>query len=468
MPVMESITLENFRCFREKQTVKLAPLTLLVGENSTGKTSFLALIRALLAVALEQRPISFNAPPYDLGSFREIVHNRGGQRVADSFLAGFTFEVVDLTAWLQSDIRKMVPVELELAFGRPARGVAPALVRQRIAGGESWVEEETNEGQSELLTRVGTERGSWEFRPSDETPVIGEFGDLARYLAVRGSVARFWEAEEGVPELFPLEGSPEFSEMDLEALLPIERFGALLLRQFRRGDALAEPYSTGPMRTQPHRIYSSEQWERSADGNHIPLRLAELSEFENQDWLDLKAHMEEFGRSTGLFDGIEIDRFGRDGDNPFQLRVSGGGDSGLALKRNFVDVGYGVSQVLPIVTELLLPSSPTDMYLMQQPEVHLHPSAQAELGSLFCEVAAKGRQLIVETHSDHLINRVRMDVRDGTTPLTAEDALILYFERQDQDVRIHEITIDEQGNICGAPDSYREFFRLESRRSLGL
>ena len=52
---MDQITLENFRCFREKQTARLAPLTLLVGENSTGKTSFLALIRALWDVAYEHR-----------------------------------------------------------------------------------------------------------------------------------------------------------------------------------------------------------------------------------------------------------------------------------------------------------------------------------------------------------------------------------------------------------------------------
>ena len=53
------------------------------------------------------------------------------------------------------------------------------------------------------------------------------------------------------------------------------------------------------------------------------------------------------------------------------------------------------------------------MFLLQQPEVHLHPQAQAALGTLFCQVAAGGRQLIIETHSDYIIDRVRMDVRDG-------------------------------------------------------
>ena len=61
---MDRITLENYRCFREKQSARLAPLTLLVGNNSTGKTSFLALIRALWDVANRQRVPDFKEDPY--------------------------------------------------------------------------------------------------------------------------------------------------------------------------------------------------------------------------------------------------------------------------------------------------------------------------------------------------------------------------------------------------------------------
>ena len=76
---MEQITLRNFRCFREKQTARLAPLTLLVGENSTGKTSFMAMIRGMWDVAYGQGAPDFKEEPYDLGSFDEIAHYRGGR-----------------------------------------------------------------------------------------------------------------------------------------------------------------------------------------------------------------------------------------------------------------------------------------------------------------------------------------------------------------------------------------------------
>ncbi len=135
------------------------------------------------------------------------------------------------------------------------------------------------------------------------------------------------------------------------------------------------------------------------------------------------------------------------------------------MLRNLVDVGYGVSQVLPLIVELLKPGGAAQ-FLIQQPEVHLHPGAQAELGSLFCEVAAQGRQLIVETHSDHLIDRIRMDVRDGKTSLTPDDVRILYFERGDLDVKIHEIWYDDMGNLQNTPSGYRSFFMKEVERSL--
>ena len=73
---MDRITLKNFRCFRDEQTARLAPLTLLVGENSTGKTSFMAMIRALWDIAYGLRIPDFKEEPYDLGSFYEIAHHR--------------------------------------------------------------------------------------------------------------------------------------------------------------------------------------------------------------------------------------------------------------------------------------------------------------------------------------------------------------------------------------------------------
>ena len=156
-----------------------------------------------------------------------------------------------------------------------------------------------------------------------------------------------------------------------------------------------------------------------------------------------------------------------DGSDPLQVQVRKHAEGDEGGWRNLVDVGYGVSQILPVFSEFVRPEA-SFMLQLQQPEVHLHPSAQAGLGSILCNVAASGKQLLVETHSDHLIDRVRMDVRDSKTDLKADDVSILFFERQGEEAEIHSIGIDNEGNILNAPSSYRKFFMDEVNRSLGL
>ena len=135
---------------------------------------------------------------------------------------------------------------------------------------------------------------------------------------------------------------------------------------------------------------------------------------------------------------------GRRNSEPFQVQVRKFDGRLKGPPRNLIDMGYGVSQALPVITELLREDAPP-MFLLQQPEVHLHPSAQAAWEVYSARSPGPERQLIIETHSDHLLDRVRMDIRDGTTGLKPEDVSILYFERGELDVSIHSLRIDEEG-----------------------
>ena len=195
--------------------------------------------------------------------------------------------------------------------------------------------------------------------------------------------------------------------------------------------------------------------------------LANVFTEDTPTWSNLKTKLERFGKNAGLFDEITIRRLGKKGSEPFQVQVRKFKGGLKGPWRNLIDVGYGVSQALPVITELLRPDAP-HMFLLQQPEVHLHPSAQAALGSLFCEIASSGRQLVVETHSDHLIDRVRIEVRDNEFGLRPEDVSILFFERNGLEVNIHSIKIDKDGNIFDSPRTYRQFFMEETQRSLGI
>ena len=184
------------------------------------------------------------------------------------------------------------------------------------------------------------------------------------------------------------------------------------------------------------------------------------------DWL--KGRLQEFGNQAGLFTEIEVHRLGKIESAPFQIRIRKSGKRRKGPFRNLVDMGCGLSQALPIITELLRHDGPRLM-LLQQPEAHLHPGAAAALASLFCETVANsehGRQIVVETHSDFIIDRVRTSVRDRAAGIQPEDVSILYFERNEQAVNIHSISVDRLGNIDGAPVGDRRFFMDELRRSI--
>ncbi len=187
------------------------------------------------------------------------------------------------------------------------------------------------------------------------------------------------------------------------------------------------------MRSKPRRTYDPARVSHDPEGDFVPMFLADMDLREPDGWSRLQSALEHFGRNSGLFHQIRVRRFGDRASEPFQLQISKSDDE-EGPWYNLMDVGYGVSQVLPLTTELLRDDAPA-LVLLQQPEVHLHPSAQAALGSLFCSLAQE-KQIVIETHSDHLIDRIRMDVRDRVGAIMPEHVSILYFERDELDVKI--------------------------------
>ena len=453
---MEQITLKNFRCFREKQTARLAPLTLLVGDDSTGKTSFMAMIRAMWDVAYGQRAPDFKEEPYDLGSFDEIAHYRGGRGAqADTFEAGFKV-VPNAIGKRRPAGANGQPYEFDVVFGK--MGTVPNPVKIRLSNEDVWCELRLEDQSWHAL--YGTSTGARSSFDAFTNLYNGELNPnfLFDYHSQRRKMT---EVRESGPETTIFQRSEPPDDRDWER---IDR----LVETHRRGSLNylgRRPYAGAPVRSRPRRTYDPARWSPDSEGEYVPMYLAGLYFRDKRNWTRLKEKLESVGQASGLFDEISIKPLGRRDSEPFQVQVRKYSGRLKGPKRNLIDAGYGVSQVLPVITELLRPDGPS-MFLLQQPEVHLHPSAQAAVGSLFCQVAAPDRQLIVEMHSDHLLDRVRMDVRDGKTPLNPEDVSILYFERGDLDVHIHSLEIDEEGNILGAPDGYRDFFLEETARSL--
>lgn len=181
----------------------------------------------------------------------------------------------------------------------------------------------------------------------------------------------------------------------------------------------------------------------------------------DERWKPLHKSLSAFGRESGMFSDIRVRRLGKHMSDPFQMQVK----ARSGTPANIMDVGYGVSQSLPILVDIN--SHRDSLFLLQQPEVHLHPRAQAELATVFADsVRNNGNNFMIETHSDHIVDRMRILVRLGKIP--AEDVSILYFEPVKNAVQIHNIELDSDGNLDNPPPGYRDFFLRESDRLLGF
>jgi hypothetical protein len=400
---------EGIRCFVKPQSAVVRPLTLLVGENSSGKSTFLALCRIAASMAQrEAAEAAFNRPPFALGAYDQIAsYNRRSGGHANRFT---------LTLSAEGDPQR-TSAQIEFA---PKDG-QPFLRTFRITWGDKHWQLTFDRGRNDPL------RESPDGQVRIDDPLFS------------GNSLAF--------DLFDPLVQDQFGPLQA-VLLMIAEFGE-------------RTYAFAPIRTNPRRTYDPIGMEPEPEGSHVPMLLARLSRANgNGQWVRLASALSQFGSESGLFDGIKVIRKGKSESDPFQIGVKTAGPT-----FNLIDVGYGVSQSLPILVETVLQSE-NITFLLQQPEVHLHPRAQAELGSFFAHQVVQKHRFVIETHSDHLIDRVRMEVRRGT--LKPEQVSLLYFERQKQGATIHNIEIGPDGAIIDPPPGYRRFFFDEENRLLDI
>lgn len=125
-------------------------------------------------------------------------------------------------------------------------------------------------------------------------------------------------------------------------------------------------------------------------------------------------------------------------------------------------VGFGISQILPIIT-LLLTSKKDEIILIENPEVHLHPKLQSLFIDLCVFVLENGRKLVIETHSEHIINRLRYKIK--TDPSLLENINILFFEKDEEGIIYTDIEITKEGRLSHWP---KNFFDQTYNDLLGL
>ena len=140
---------------------------------------------------------------------------------------------------------------------------------------------------------------------------------------------------------------------------------------------------------------------------------------------------------------------------------------------NFADVGFGIGQAFPVLVEGLR-TPPDSMFIVQEPEIHLHPDAQLAMADYLVDLARSGRTVIVETHSEAILLRVRKAVAEADRGLGGhqglrEDQLSIVHVESDKDGNSHTtpLRVDELGQVQGWPEGFMEEVTRERLDILG-
>ena len=428
---MKILYLNNFRGF-QNIIIPFKQVNFFVGENSTGKSSILSLLK-LLSNQQFWNNDDFNTADIELGFFNELVSNN----IVGKKSFQIAFHIDEDTDFERPF--KTILVSYENKLGAPRLNQIRLLIKNfniliKVREKQFRFQIKETNYECNSVDSFQTWINDKDFKnikysiltPSDESGLRTSFYDIRSFLRTK---------------------------------LPVE-----LLRGIVRPNFL--PFSTwiAPIRTKPKRIYESFKLSYSSEGDHTPLLIKSVlsNQFKKIITKDAFATaLEKFGKNSGLFDKIGIETLGNDLSSPFVLNVF---LNRFPLK--LTNVGYGVGQVLPLLTEILV-SYKKRWFSIQQPEVHLHPKAQAALGEfIFDSAKSQSHNFLIETHSDFIIDRFRSKMKQGKSKIESQ---ILFFERDKKGNIVSQINIDEDGQYSeNQPKSFREFFIKEELNLLSL
>jgi energy-coupling factor transporter ATP-binding protein EcfA2 len=417
--MLTHLKLENFKIWRSTGPTPLAPITLLLGTNSSGKSS---LIQSLLLI---RQTVKGDDPSLDLnlgnpdagdtvtlGQFSDVLcrHAAATETLADNQF-GIEFRWNQLGAGSDSTM-------FSAQYGKGPGGSAELRQLRIGADGQGFIVQRRKPGiyRLSLGSKARFVRQGAEYRPersfafsASTLNKLGEAGDAIRLVG---------------PSL-------------LEMLNRIIHLGPV--RLLARRDYVW----TGRM---PAHI--GDDGARAVDVL-IASGVAHQAATKRKATLPADAHLFrdaiEWLKAMNLAEGLAVRALG--GSSRYELMVLHNGEA-----INLKDVGVGVSQVIPVIVAALF-AQPGHIVIVEEPESHLHPLAQAKLAELFAGIStARGVQFIVETHSEHLFRRMqtliaRQDVKPG-------QAAMYFVEREGPAAKLRALTIDDYGRVTNWPDQF--------------
>jgi len=445
--LLDSIRIENFKAFRDTGVVPLKPITLLVGKNSAGKSSLIKAILACMQHSQSSSPPDQSDFPLignqtNLGTFEETIHANNTDKIF-SFSFGLPSPIPTPIFKPEEDLDFNNEIyTIRYSYGR--NHISPIGVK--LVGVEATAKGKTlikSTGFNQHTNARGRLKGiTWNKKQ------IFSDGDsfdesMLRYtnfslqedevLDVNDLKVRVFLDTSG----FGLHTRMHYVGTNIQRSM-FNRFGIGFnpnnaIGNFESSTLACESLLSraryiGPLREEPTRESRLAQ----SSGNRIGTRGEDLSSMlhirrDNEEFMDkFNKNLQMFGiadTATTAASYMKVKKGVKEEEietGYIQILIEKDGTF-----RSLMDLGFGTSQVLPIIFQLSLRRN--RLLILEQPELHLHPAAQLEIGNLLKFAIEQGNQIIAETHSANMIERLRSLIRSGE--LTKDDVNIVYISK---------------------------------------
>ncbi len=439
--MLDHLRIQNFKSWKDTGIIRLSPITVFFGSNSSGKSSigqFLMMLKQSVESS-DRRSVFFTGnenTPVDLGLPSELIFEKD---ISKHLLFSYDWKPDQL-------------LELDDVVSHTKR------MANRIEFyGDVFVSGNSQKMEVAEFTYIlqTKENGNVDFSLKKKLSTSSKKGYELKSTTydLRRNKGRAWDITAPVRFYgFPDEAVAYHQNVDF--LHNINLYHERLFSGI---------YYLGPLRNRAKRLYTwmgGDPGDVGVDGidavnailsSKSSGRMINTRDKTQRKPLDIL--IAEMLKKMGLVDAFEINRISNE-RNDYAVKVRTPGD------RHFVDipdVGVGVSQVLPVIVELFYAPAGSTI-IMEQPELHLHPSAQANLADVMIDAIhakedfkKRNIQLIIESHSEHFLRRLQRRIAEG---VLNQDELSAYFVKNNGSSEIEKLQVDLFGDISNWPDNF--------------
>jgi predicted ATPase len=423
----------NYRGFKEID-IPLSKLNIFLGPNNSGKSNILSALNLLsqtLSSGYDEIPLLINGDRIKLGTYKDIVfNNEVKQKIV--FELNYKYEFEKTFAHSEEYFDKIDWSDIGFKF------TFSYLELDRLISIDSIIAKDKS---NNVLFNVQRNKNDYELSKAFDITVGSEPINLINFLPDPDSIDYLLRLTH--------EHCDPYSSIDQTYFIyhPLKCLSDNFLTYLKNIDFI------GPLREFPERTYFFSGISPrivGSKGQNLPQILSMKKE--------ILENINNLGKQAGLFNEIFIEN---PTDRLFEIKIKNYYSEEI---QNWADVGFGISQFLPIVIACYNSSSSNGRsgLIIEQPELHLHPRAQAELGSMFCNLIAKSQnsQFFVETHSEHLVVRTQYEIAKGT--ISSDDVKIFYVYTENSEKIIKQIQINPDGTFADEwpegffPEGYEE------------